>query len=294
MMGGIAATPGGEMSAARALVAGVVLFSLGAAACTSDEASEVRARADQAEARVETLEADLVEAEIALAEAQAEAAGVTAMVRRLEADLAALQGGLREKELLLATTDRALTTLQEEHQAVLGDLADLNELYYQLEARVDFDCPLPSDGLPVQALPAAVAETRTRIHAAAVACDWLELHRLAEEAGGIAYADGAVGWHGDPVPWWLTNPGEIRLLAGILELSFGTYQTTDESGNTITVYIWPAVILDEHQSEADWAELRRVYSDEEIQRIRTSEGYLGFAVTIRADGSWKAALHVSV
>ena len=60
------------------------------------------------------------------------------------------------------------------------------------------------------------------------------------------------------MPYWLASPGELRLLAGILEVPFGTFQTTDDAGHDITVYIWPAVTLDEHQSEADWAELRRV------------------------------------
>ena len=109
-----------------------------------------------------------------------------------------------------------------------------------MEARVGFECPIPTQGLPVQALPAPVAEIRARIHAAAGACDWLELHRLAEEAGGIEYADGAVGWHGDPVPCWLTNPGELRLLAGILELSFGVLESQDAAGNPVTYYVWPA------------------------------------------------------
>ena len=284
------------MSAAKISVAGLVLFALAASACSNGGAAEARARADQAEARVATLQADLVIAELATADEQAELAAVTATVRQLEEDLAAVRADLHEKELLLAGRDDELGTLRAELEAARADAADLSARLGQLQALSSLGCSLPSDGLPAQALPAAVAETRARIHAAAIGCDWLELHRLAEEAGGIAYADGAVGWDGDPVPWWLANPDELRLVAGVLEISVGVLETQDENGNPFTVYIWPAVALEEHRTQADWAELRRVYTDEYLAQIQEwGEGYAGgFVVAIREDGTWLSALHVSV
>ena len=188
-------------------------------------------------------------------------------------------------------------TLRAELEAARADAADLSARLGQLQALSSLGCPLPSDGLPAQALPAAVAETRARIHAAAIGCDWLELHRLAEEAGGIEYADGAVGWDGDPVPWWLANPDELRLVAGHPGVvGPESWRPEDADGNPVTVYIWPAVDAYDPITEADWAELRRVYTDEYIAQMREGgEGYAGgFAVAIGEDGTWLSALHVSV
>ena len=284
------------MSAAKACLAGLVLFSLSAAACTSDNAAEARARAERAEARVETLGADLAETEIALAEVQADLAAATAAAGQLEADLAALQADLRERELLLAGRTQELEVAREELSAARSDAADLSAHLGQLQALSAMPCPLPSTGLPAQALPPAVAETRARIYNAAVTCDWLELHRLADEAGGIGYADGAVGWTGDPVPYWLAVPSELRLIAGMLELSFGVIESEDADGNPVTYYVWPAADAHDVITEADWAELRGVYTDEYVAQMQGwSEGYAGgFTVWIRGDGVWQFALHVSV
>jgi len=284
------------MSAAKTCLAGLVLFSLTAAACTSDDAAEARARAEHAEARVETLGADLAEAEIALAEVQTDAEEAQEAAAELDGQLAAAQAGLHDKVLELAASNRELAALREEHDQTLWDLAILEGLFGQLEYRATPGCPLPDRELPAQDLPAAVAQTRSRIHAAAVACDWRALSELARAAGGIAYSDGAVGWRGDPVPYWLVYPEELRLIAGVLEMPFGVRESQDENGNPITVYIWPAVAMDEHRTEADWSALGAVYSAEEIARIRESgEGYAGgFVVAVRSDGTWRSALHVSV
>ena len=81
-----------------------------------------------------------------------------------------------------------LAAAQEELATARADAADLSAVLWETRASATLVCPLPSAGLPYQDLPPAVAETRARIHAAARNCDWLELHRLADEAGGIAYA----------------------------------------------------------------------------------------------------------
>ena len=212
-------------------------------------------------------------------------------------DLAAVRADLRERELLLAGRNDEVGTLRAELEAARADAADLSERASgSCQALSSLGCPLPSDGLPAQALPAAVAETRARIHAAAIGCDWLELHRLAEEAGGIEYADGAVGWDGDPVPWWLANPDELRLVAGILELSSGVVTSEDAEGNPVTFYVWPAADAHDPITEADWAELRSLYTDEYLAQMREGgEGYAGgFTVWIGEDGTWLSALHVSV
>jgi hypothetical protein len=296
MIGPTVATLGGVMSTAKTCLAGLVLFSLGAAACTSDGAAEARARAERAEARVETLGADLAETGIALAEVEADLEAATAAGGQLEEDLAAVQAELREKELVLAYRTREMEAAWQELAGARAEAADLSARLGQLQALSAMPCPLPSTGLPAQALPPAVAETRARIHNAAVTCDWLELHRLADEAGGIGYADGAVGWTGDPVPYWLAVPGELRLIAGMLELSFGMIESEDADGNPVTYYVWPAADAHDVVTEADWAELRGVYTDEYLAQMQDwGEGYAGgFTVWIRGDGVWQFALHVSV
>jgi hypothetical protein len=284
------------MSVARLLPASLVFVLLAAAGCTPDDSAALQARAEQAEARVETLEADLAETGIALAEVQADLEFARTAGGSLEENLAAAQAELREKDLLLAGRTSELEAARQELAGARAEAADLSANLGQLQALADMPCPLASTGLPTQALPPAVAETRARIHTAAVTCDWLELHRLADEAGGIGYADGAVGWTGDPVPYWLAVPGELRLIAGMLELSFGVIESQDADGNPVTYYVWPAADAHDVITEADWAELRSVYTDEYLAQMQGwGEGYAGgFTVWIRGDGLWQVALHVSV
>jgi len=161
-------------------------------------------------------------------------------------------------------------------------------------------CPIREESLPDQDLPEAVAATREAIYLAALYCDWAALEELAIEAGGIEYGDGAVGWVGDPVPFWRDAMGGIRegkhplwYLAGALELS---PVAVEGDGGEILFYGWPGVAYKGNPTQADWDELRALYSEETIEAFRSGgEGYAGgFVVYIGPDGTWLGALIMSV
>lgn len=160
-------------------------------------------------------------------------------------------------------------------------------------------CPIREESLPDQDLPAPVAAAREAIYLAALYCDWYALEEMAMQAGGIGYGDSAVGWVGNPVPWWHSldalQDGKHPLwyLAGVLELSF----TAVEGANgQISSYVWPGIVTKDDPAQADWDELRSLYSDDWIEAIRAGgEGYVGgFSVAIWPDGTWYYALIVSL
>ena len=165
--------------------------------------------------------------------------------------------------------------------------------------------PRQADLEPQPGLPAAVEATRQAIHSAIVECDWEALRALAD--GNIGYDSGAVGLHGDPVPFWRgetafgePQPGTLHLIAGMLELSYAVGDTEYVAGEyldtPIDTYTWPAVASHEHRSAADWDELLAVYDPEYVDLLRNGpEGYAGgLIVVIAEDGTWLAALVVSV
>jgi hypothetical protein len=161
-------------------------------------------------------------------------------------------------------------------------------------------CPMWTERLPEQDLPEEVAAAREAIYLAALYCDWGALEELAMAGGGIEYGSGALGWAGDPVPYWKRAGGgtegfkhPLWYLARMLELPFATVEGDD---GQILAYLWPAVAAEAHRTQADWEQLRGVYSDEAIEAFRTGhEGYAGgFVVGIRPDGTWALALVVSV
>jgi hypothetical protein len=163
------------------------------------------------------------------------------------------------------------------------------------------ECPTRQPSLPDQELPEVVAETRERIYLAAIACDWAALEELTVQADGIQYGDGAIGWVGNPVPFWRdsvdgspTSRGKHDLwyVAGVLELPYGTMETQDAAGQDVVYYYWPGVARE--GPTADWDILLGVYSPQQVEAFRQRGNYVdGLYVGIRADGTWAWALWLS-
>lgn len=142
--------------------------------------------------------------------------------------------------------------------------------------------------LPEQDLPAAVAEVRERIFAAAVACDYETLEQIALERGeGFTYSYGgdtsaAVFWR-DREEAGAAEPGPkpMRALTAILAMPF----TRNESGS----YAWPTA-YDESPTEADWQAIvdAGLYTQEAVDQMKSfGSGYLGYRTAITADGDWQ-------
>ncbi len=142
--------------------------------------------------------------------------------------------------------------------------------------------------LPVQELPAAVADVRERVFAAAVACDYETLETIALERGeGFTFSYGGTEsaadfWRereeaGDAEP----DPKPMRALTAILALPY----TRNESGS----YAWPSA-YDESPSEADWQAIvdAGLYRQEQVEQMKAGgTGYLGYRTAITADGDWQ-------
>jgi hypothetical protein len=142
--------------------------------------------------------------------------------------------------------------------------------------------------LPEQELPAAVADVRERVFAAAVACDYETLEEIALERGeGFTFSYGggesaAEFWRereeaGDAEP----GPRPMRALTAILALPY----TRNESGS----YAWPTA-YDESPSDADWQAIvdAGLYTQEQVDQMKAGgTGYLGYRTAITADGDWQ-------
>jgi hypothetical protein len=142
--------------------------------------------------------------------------------------------------------------------------------------------------LPEQELPAAVAEVRERVFAAAVACDYETLEAIALERGeGFTFSYGGTEsaadfWRereeaGDAEP----DPKPMRALTAILSLPY----TRNESGS----YAWPSA-YQESPADADWRTIvdAGLYTEEQVEQMKAGgTGYLGYRTAITADGDWQ-------
>jgi hypothetical protein len=163
------------------------------------------------------------------------------------------------------------------------------------------ECPTRQPSLPDQELPEVVAETRERIYLAAITCDWAALEELAMQAGGIQYGDGAIGWVGDPVPFWRDSVSgspmshgkhDLWYVAGALELPYGTMETQDAAGQEVVYYYWPGVARE--GPTANWDTLLGLYSPQQVEAFRQRGNYVGgLYVGIAGDGTWAWALWLS-
>ena len=140
--------------------------------------------------------------------------------------------------------------------------------------------------LPEQDLPPAVADVRTRVFDAAIACDYDTLEELALEQGeGFTFSYGAGT---DASDYWrdleensTELPKPMRALATILTMPF----TRNESGS----YAWPTA-YSENPTDDAWRDLvySGLYSAEVVHQMKTQgTGYLGYRTAITADGDWQ-------
>ena len=130
-------------------------------------------------------------------------------------------------------------------------------------------------------LPPAVSETRDAIISAAHARDYAALEALLDPAT-FSYS---FGESGDPIDYWrgLEEQGEVPILGDILPtvLSMHVAKLDD-------TYVWPAAHAKDPSAwtEDDLADLRLLYSDDDIRSFEEIGGYLGNRVGIREDGTW--------
>jgi hypothetical protein len=137
--------------------------------------------------------------------------------------------------------------------------------------------------LPEQELPAEVADVRKRVFDAALACDYDTLEEIALEKGaGFTFT---YGGETDASDYWARVEEEgaqkpMRALATILTLPF----TRNESGS----YAWPTAYSERPTDEA-WQALvdAGLYSQEQIDQMKTAGSYLGWRTAITADGDWQ-------
>ncbi len=139
--------------------------------------------------------------------------------------------------------------------------------------------------LPEQDLPERVAGVRRAIWDAAIACDYEELERLALERGeGFTFSYGggtAAAEHWRSVEEAATEePLPMRALATILAMPF----TRNETGS----YAWPTA-YEESPSDEAWQALADtgLYSQTEVDQMRSGGSYLGYRTAITADGDWQ-------
>ncbi len=151
---------------------------------------------------------------------------------------------------------------------------------------------LPPQVAEQAGLPAAVAQMRADLAAAAVACDYeLLATTLADRHGtGVQYTFGAPG---DPAAQWReAEEGGHGLppmfaLRTVLGLSHGVLRL--DNGHVL--YEWPAAFASEHPTDAQLTEI----ADSGLYPLRTlrewadtGNGYLGYRVVIGDTGDWMA------
>jgi hypothetical protein len=130
-------------------------------------------------------------------------------------------------------------------------------------------------------LPAAVADKREAVVAAAHALDYNRLETLLDPAT-FSYS---FGESGDPIGYWrrLEQEGHVPILGDYLPVILG-----GPFARRGDIYVWPSVY---GKKSARWTSderrwLRNFYSEEEIRNFEQIGDYLGWRVGIRKDGTW--------
>jgi hypothetical protein len=137
------------------------------------------------------------------------------------------------------------------------------------------------DDVAARELPPAVTDTHGAIQAAAQARDYAALEALLDPAT-FTYS---FGESGDPIGYWraLDEEGEAPIVGEILPTVLSMNAAESEG-----VYVWPAAYAKDPSTwtEEDLADLRLLYSDDDIASFQDLGGYLGYRVGIRDDGTW--------
>lgn len=123
---------------------------------------------------------------------------------------------------------------------------------------------------------------RRRISAAAVACDYEALARLASEKG----KEFSLGFGTDTdvaATWRKSEQDGVPVLAQLVKL-LNLPHTQDEK-----VYIWPSA-YSANDTPEDWKALEALYPAERLTEWREGEGYAGFRTGIDESGDWQFAL----
>jgi hypothetical protein len=139
-----------------------------------------------------------------------------------------------------------------------------------------------STALPAQSLPARVASVRRRIVAAAVACDYRALDRIAHERDGFTFGYGP---ETSAVAYWKRQEARgDRPLAKLVKIL-----TLEVTRNEAGAYAWPSAYT-EHPKAKDWNALVRagVYTRAQVERMRKGGNvYYGYRVGITKSGDWQ-------
>ncbi len=136
---------------------------------------------------------------------------------------------------------------------------------------------------PQDDLPPAVAAMRMRIAAAAVACDYARLERLAGEP--FSYSFGERGEFAAFLRREEAQGGDpLRFLVGLLDRPFGTLDT--QAG---TQYVWPSAFAYERWRDVPDAEreaLRPLYDESDLADFEQFGAYVGYRVGLDESGEW--------
>jgi hypothetical protein len=139
-----------------------------------------------------------------------------------------------------------------------------------------------SRALPKQNVPAAVAATRQRIVAAAIACDYAKLERIGRERGSFSFS---FGGGSSATAYWRAEEKRggkpLATLVRILRLPV--------TRNETRAYAWPSAYTD-HPTRADWDALVRagVLTRAQATAQRTHGNvYYGYRAAIAKNGDWQ-------
>ena len=137
--------------------------------------------------------------------------------------------------------------------------------------------------LPEQELPAEVADVRKRVFDAAVACDYDTLEQIALEKGaGFTFS---YGGETDASEYWsrLEDGGHREADARSRDDPHAAVHA-----QRVRLLRWPTA-YSERPTEEAWQALvdAGLYTQEQIDSMKTAGSYLGWRTAITADGDWQ-------
>ena len=141
-------------------------------------------------------------------------------------------------------------------------------------------------------LPQEVNEVRRAIIMTTWSCDYAGLEAIALSDDDPVFQYQADPTPAEPAEFWREPEQSGEPIGAVTRILARTLETTPArvqlDGGIGLAYVWPAAAVAADPSDADWADLEKVYEKSMVDEMRKNDRFYGYRVVITDEGDWMA------